>query len=442
MQDTQIFWENMYSKRQRIAEAAEKYSGESLLSVAHHIDVEWMYCAYEWTRKDGAAGIDGVTAGEYEVGLWERLEKLVDLLKSGKYKAPPVKRVYIPKAGSKEKRPIGIPTFEDKILQRAIVMVLEPILEREFYDFSYGFRPMKSAHQAIKYLWEASMSMNGGYVIDMDISKYFDTIDHKLLREMLRRRVSDGVITRVIGKWFHAGVMDAGKRLYPEKGTPQGGVISPLLSNLYLHEVLDDWFVKTVKPRLRGKASIVRFADDAVIICELKEDAERIFKVLGSRFAKYGLTIHPEKTKLLDFSKPSEGQRKGKNNFTFLGFTHYWVKSRKGNWIVGRKTDSSRLKRAITAINAWCKANRFLSMREQWKMLKAKIKGHYAYYGITLNFRSIAEFFQQVKRIWLKWLNRRGHKGYRNWDSFLDYLKDFPLPNPRIVHSFVKRNFS
>jgi len=223
MPDTQRFWDNVYTKRKRIAEAAEKYAGESLSSVAHNIDAQWMYCAYEWTRKDGAAGIDGVTAAEYEVGLEEKLSTLVDLLKSGKYRAPPVKRVYIPKAGSaKEKRPIGIPTYEDKILQRAIVMVLEPIFEREFYDFSYGFRPGKSAHQALERLWKECMGMNGGYVIDMDISKYFDTIDHWLLREMLRRRVNDGVITRVIGKLLKAGVMEGSQRLYPERGTPQG----------------------------------------------------------------------------------------------------------------------------------------------------------------------------------------------------------------------------
>jgi len=437
MQDTQMYWDNMYTKQQRIAQAAEKYSGKSLISVAHHIDVEWMYCAYEWTRKDGAAGIDGVTAAEYEVGLWEKLEKLVGLLKSGNYRAPPVKRVYIPKAGSEnEKRPIGIPTFEDKILQRAIVMALEPILEREFYDFSYGFRPGKSAHHALERIWKESMGMNGGYVIDMDISKYFDTIDHKLLREMLNRRVSDGVITRIIGKWLHAGVMDGNKMEHPGKGTPQGGVISPLLSNLFLHEVLDDWFVKVVKPRMRGKASMVRYADDAVIMCELKEDAERIYKVLGLRFEKYGLKIHPEKTKLLDFTKPQGEQRKGNSSFTFLGFCHYWTKSRKGIWIVGRKTDSKRLHRAVKAISAWCRANRRQPIRVQWETLKTKITGHYAYYGISLNFLGISEFYELVKAVWLKWLNRRGRKGCRNWKSFVDYLKDWPLPKPRIIHSY------
>jgi len=437
MQDTQRFWDNMYTKQQRIAQAAKKYAGKSLTSVSHHIDVEWIYCAYEWTRKDGAAGIDGVKAGDYEKGLWEKLQNLVDLLKNGKYYAPPVKRVYIPKAGNKdEKRPIGIPTYEDKILQRAIVMALEPIFEKEFYDFSYGFRPGKSAHQALERIWKESMGMKGGYIIDMDISKYFDTIDHGLLREMISRRVNDGVITRIIGKWLNAGVMDGNQRLYPGKGTPQGGVISPLLSNLFLHEVLDDWFVKTVKPRMRGKAGMVRYADDAVIICELKEDAERIYKVLGLRFEKYGLKIHPEKTQLLDFRKPPYEQGKGNSSFTFLGFTHYWTKSQKGNWAVGQKTDSKRLKRAIGAISAWCKINRGLKIQEQWKMLKAKVTGHYAYYGITSNSRSISEFYHQVGRVWFKWLNRRGRKRSRNWQSFSDYLKDWPLPVPKIMHSY------
>jgi len=407
MQDTQGYWDNVYTKQQRIAQAAEKYAGESLTNVAQYIDAEWMYCAYEWTRKDGAAGIDGVTAAEYEVGLWEKLGKLVELLKSGDYRAPPVKRVYIPKAGSgTEKRPIGIPTFEDKILQRAIVMALEPILEKEFYDFSYGFRPGKSAHQALERIWKESMGMNGGYVIDMDISKYFDTIDRKLLREMISRRVSDGVITRIIGKWLNAGVMDGDKRIYPEKGTPQGGVISPLLSNLFLHEVLDGWFVKVVKPRMKGKAGMVRYADDAVIMCELKEDAERIYKVLGLRFEKYGLKIHPEKTKLLDFTKPQGEQRKGNSSFAFLGFCHYWMKSRKGKWTVGRMTDNKRFHRAIKAIRAWCRTNRHQPIQEQWETLKAKIMGHYAYYGISLNYRSIAGFYDQVRIIWRKWLNR------------------------------------
>jgi group II intron reverse transcriptase/maturase len=285
------------------------------------------------------------------------------------------------------------------------------------------------------------MNVNGGFVIDMDISKYFDTIDHGLLREMISRRVSDGVITRIIGKWLNAGVSnlrfaDGDKCLYPGRGTPQGGVISPLLSNLFLHEVLDDWFVKVVKPLLQGKASMVPYADDAVIICELKGDADRIFKVLGLRFKKYGLEIHPEKSRLLDFTKPKGRQRKGKASLNFLGFTHYWTKSRRGNWIVGRKTDSKRLKRAMAALSAWCKTNRHKPIQEQWETLKAKIMGHYAYYGMSLNIRGLSAFYYHARTVWRKWLNRRCWKGRQNWVSFTDFLKQWPLPTPRIIHSY------
>jgi hypothetical protein len=224
--------------------------------------------------------------------------------------------------------------------------------------------------------------------------------------------------------------------MYPERGTPQGGVISPLLSNLYLHEVLDDWFVKVVQPRMKGKTFMVRYADDAVIGCENHEDAERILKVLAARFEKYGLQLHPEKTRLLDFTKPAEGQRKGKESFTFLGFTHYWTKSRKGKWMVGRKTAKTRLSRALAAINAWCRANRHKPVREQWETLKAKVTGHYAYYGISLNFRSIAEYYDRVRMLWRSWLNSRSRKASMSWKSYYNYLKDFPLPKPRIVHSY------
>ena len=410
-----------------------------MVSLAHHIDASWMYCAYDWTRKDGAKGIDGVGAAEYEPGLMDKLENLVELLKSGRYRAPAVKRAYIPKAGSTtDKRPIGIPTYEDKILQRAVQMILEPIYEQEFYDFSYGFRPGKSAHDALERIWKESMAIGGGFIIDMDISKYFDTIPHDKLREILGRRVSDGVIQRIIGKWLNAGVMEQGNLHYPEQGTPQGGVISPILSNIYLHEVLDKWFVETVKPLLKGRAYLVRYADDAIIGCELQEDADRIMKVLPLRFAKYGLTIHPEKTRLVDFTKPRGSNRRGDGSFTFLGFKHYWRKSRKGNWVVYRKTDSKRLARAIAAIAQWCRNFRHTPLKEQRAMLAVKLKGHYAYYGITCNSQSIAQYYWAVRGTWFKWLNRRsGRKSY-TWKQFTEYLKNFPLPTPRIVHSYAQ----
>jgi group II intron reverse transcriptase/maturase len=353
------------------------------VSIAHHRDVEWLYCAYELVRRNGARGIDGVGAETYEKHLWENLKNLLDRFKSGQYRAPAVKRVYIPKAGNTEKRLIGIPTYEDKILQRAVQravqLALEPIYEGEFYDFSYGFRPGKSAHQALEQIWKESMNIRGGYLIDMDISTYFDTIPHGNLREILGQRVSDGVIQRTIGTWLNAGVMEQGNVHYNEQGTPQGGVISPILSNSYLHEVLDDWFVTVVQPRLKGKAFMVRYAEDAVIGCEQTEDAERIMKVLALRFAKYGLTIHPEKTKLIDFTEPGDGTGKGKGSFTFLGFTHYWMKSKKGKWIVGRKTDKKRLRRSIQVITGWCRENRFSAKR---RMMHAALSEDFLYQAL------------------------------------------------------------
>ncbi|MDR1306611.1 MAG: hypothetical protein LBK74_03440, partial [Treponema sp.] len=269
---------------------------------------------------------------------------------------------------------------------------------------------------------------------DMDISKYFDSIPHEKLREILGTRVSDGVIQRAVGKWLNAGVMEQGNVAYHEQGTPQGGVISPILSNIYLHEVLDGWFVKEVQPRMEGRAFMVRYADDAVIGCERAEDADRIMKVLALRFAKYGLTIHPEKTRLIDFTGPEDGSGKGKGSFTFLGFTHYWMKSKKGRWVVGRKTDKKRLSRSIRAITLWCRKNRDKSKAEQHKVLSAKLRGHYAYYGITFNFKSLERFFLRIREIWYKWLNRRSDKRSLYWWQYLMYLKANPLPYPRIGH--------
>jgi hypothetical protein len=243
------------------------------------------------------------------------------------------------------------------------------------------------------------------------------------------------VIQRAVGKWLNAGVMEQGNMAYHEQGTPQGGVISPLLSNIYLHEVLDGWFVKEVQPRMKGRAFMVRYADDAVIGCERKEDADRIMKVLALRFAKYGLTIHPEKTRLIDFTDPGNGERKGNGSFTFLGFTHYWMKSKKGKWVVGRKTDKKRLSRTIRAITLWCRKNRDKSKAEQHKELSAKLRGHYAYYGITFNFKSLERFFLRIREIWYKWLNQWPDKRSLYWWQYLMYLKANHLPYPRIVHS-------
>ena len=297
--------EYVSTKQQRIAELARNCPDMAFTNLAHHIDIEWMLTAHARTRRDGAVGVDGQTADEYEVNLEANLQNLLDRAKSGTYVAPPVRRVHIPKAGSpNETRPLGIPTYEDKILQRAVLMVLEPVYETDFLDVSHGFRPGRGAHGALDSLWKQEMKLGGGWIVDVDLRKFFDTIDHGHLREFLKRRVRDGVILRLIGKWLNAGVLEEGVLTIPDDGTPQGGVISPLLANIFLHYVLDEWFEKEVRPRLKGEAFVIRYADDFVIGVAREDDAQRIMEVLPKRMSKYGLTVHPEKTRLVRFQPP------------------------------------------------------------------------------------------------------------------------------------------
>ncbi|MDP4128220.1 MAG: group II intron reverse transcriptase/maturase [Bacillota bacterium] len=428
-------------KQQRIAQLAKQSPEMVFTSLAYHMDAEWLMEAYKRTKKNGATGVDGVTAREYEVNLEENLKSLLERAKSGRYQAPPVKRAYVPKGqGTGELRPIGIPTLEDKVLQRAICMLIEPIYEQDFEDCSFGFRPGRSQHQALEVIWKGTMDINGGWILDVDIRKYFDTIDHAQVQAMLRQRVNDGVITRLIGKWLNAGVREKGQLSYPESGSPQGGVISPLLSNIYLHHVMDVWFETAVKPRMQEKVFMVRFADDLAIGFANKQDAMRVLEVLPKRFAKFGLTVHPEKTRLVSFNRPKKSDLKPSEDtgtFDFLGFTHYWGRSQKGNWVVKRKTSSKRLSGKIKGIAEWCRNNRHLPIREQHKTLCVKLQGHYQYYGITGNSKSLNSFFRKVERLWLKWLNRRTRKGKKSWASFLDFLTHLPLPKPKIMHSYI-----
>jgi RNA-directed DNA polymerase len=331
---------------------------------------------------------------------------------------------------------------EDKILQRAVVLLLEPIYEREFYDFSYGFRPGRSAHQALKALWQGLGRTQSGWVVDVDIRAFFDTLDHGQLMAILQKRVKDGVILKLVAKWLKAGVMEKGALTYPETGTPQGGVISPLLSNIYLHEVLDEWFEATVRPRLQGRGFMVRYADDFVMGFECREDAERVMKALPGRFGRYGLKLHEGKTRLVRFGKPDagSGDRGGGDRpetFDFLGFTHHWAKSRKGRWFVQRKTARKRLSRALKAIHQWCRKNQHRPVEELMRQLGRKLQGHYAYYGITCNYRSLAQYYEGATQRLRWWLNRRSRqKDGMSWERFNRLIREvYPLPKPRIVHS-------
>jgi len=431
------------TKLERVAKLARQAPQMVMTTLAHLIDVDLLREAHRRTRKDGVVGVDGQTAADYAANLELNLQSLLDRFKSGTYRAPPVRRVYIPKADGTKLRPIGIPTFEDKILQRAVVMVLEAIYEQDFLDCSYGFRPGRSAHQALDRLREGLTKMGGGVVIELDIKSFFDSVSHGHLRDFLDQRVRDGDIRRAIDKWLNAGVLEAGAVMHPDQGTPQGGVISPLLANIFLHEVLDRWFESEVKPRLVGEALLIRYADDAVIVLAKETDAQRVMRVLPKRFERYGLMLHPEKTRMVPFRRPRAPlPGRGRGTFDLLGFTHYWGRSRKGYWVVKRKTAASRLRRALLTIGLWCRKNRHLPVAEQQQGLNQKLRGHYGYFGITGNFRALAQLIEGTRRHWQRWLNRRSQRAHMPWERFNSLLKQYPLARPRVVHSVYGRAVS
>lgn len=432
--------ESVSTKQDRIAELARLNPSMAFTSLNHHLDVEWLRYAYERTRKDGAVGVDGQTAAEYESDLEANLGSLLDRMKSGRYRAPPVRRAHIPKADGRT-RPLGIPTFEDKVAQRAIVMLLEPIYEQDFCDCSFGFRPGRSAHQALRALSSQIMGRSIRWVLDVDIRAYFDTIEHGRLRELLASRVVDGVVRRMIDKWLKAGVLEEGQLRRSSAGTPQGGVISPLLANVYLHHVLDVWFERDVVPRMKRQCGLVRYADDFVMVFEDFLDCIRVQRVLGKRLARFGLRLHPDKTRMVDFRfKLPNGERHPKTDattFTFLGFLHVWGKSRRGKNVVRQLTAKDRYARALRAVHLWCRANRHRPLSNQHAALSRKVHGHYAYYGISGNSRRIRWYAHQVERIWRFWLVRRGRDAHRRWGRFDRLLRRYPLPPARIVHRYA-----
>jgi RNA-directed DNA polymerase len=423
-------------KLQRIAAQAARDPAWVFTPLAYLIDEDFLREAYRHTSKSSAPGIDGVTAQQYTAHLDENLRDLHERLRSGRYQAVPVERVWIEKDEGGQ-RPIGTPAFEAKIVQRAVAMLLEAIYEQDFYDGSYGFRQGRSPHEALHELRQRCMTEGIGWIVAADVSGYFDSIDRTRLREVLRQRVNDGRILRLIGKWLRAGVMEQGALTHPETGVVQGGVISPVLANVVLHHVLDAWFEREVQPRMKGRCFLIRFADDFVIGCEREEDARKIMAVLPRRFARFGLTIHPTKTTLIAFRKPEAhaGADRGNGTFDFLGLPHYWTKSRQGFWVMKRRTARKRLRRTKKALWRWCRTHRHAPLPYQYQMLCSKLRGHFQYYGIRGNFRLLEEVRRFAENAWRYWLSRRSSKKAIGWEKFERLMQTHILPIPRIVHA-------
>ena len=426
----------------RIAELAKQDAGRKFYSIAHLLTQEALWEAFTNLRRNAAAGVDGVTYAAYEEHLVENLHELHEKLKRKSYRAQPLRRIYIPKEDGKS-RAISIPALEDKIVQRATVELLNVIFEQDFLDCSYGFRPGRSAHQALNEVGHVLCIKPIEFVLELDICAYFDSIVRKLLMEMIERRVTDGSILRLIGKWINVGVIEDGRLLVSETGTGQGQIISPLLANIYLHQVLDVWFEEEVKPRLKGQAYEIRYADDAILCFQCREDAQRVLDVLPKRFAKFGLTLHPEKTRLVEFGRHAlaQAERMGSRpaTFDFLGFTHKCARSRRGKFMVQVKSMKKRLKRALKAVATWCREHRHDPLDYQQQTLNAKLRGHYQYYGRPTNYRSLGQFYREVRRLWHKWLNRRTRGKTLSWGSYQHLLNRHPLLPPRIVHAWNVR---
>jgi group II intron reverse transcriptase/maturase len=418
----------------KVVERAKREPEGRFNSLAHLIDVPALERAYRRMRKDAAVGVDGVTKDDYGQDLERNLRGLHERMKAKRYRHQPIRRVHIPK-GQGKTRPIGVAAFEDKLVQDVIREVLEAIYEQDFLDCSHGFRPKRSTHDAIRTLDRIVHRGEVNWILEADVLSFFDSLDRKKLKEMLEIRVADGSLLRLIGKCLHVGVLDGVELSTSESGTAQGSVLSPLLGNVYLHYTLDLWFEQEVKPRLRGRATLVRYCDDFVIGFEREDDARRVMAVLGKRLGRFGLALHPDKTRLIPFRRPPAGQKDGKGpaTFDFLGFTLYWARSSKGRWGMFCKTRSASLRRAIQSVYQWCRRHRHHSVKDQHAALTRRIQGHFNYFGVSGNFRSLLLIIEQAKRSWYKWLCRRSQRKRLTWERFMDLLRDFPLPTPRIT---------
>jgi group II intron reverse transcriptase/maturase len=420
----------MPTSLQGIAKKAESQKGYRFRNLYGMLDEDFLKQCWRDIRKDAASGVDQVSAQEYAQHLEENIHRLVERLKQKRYRAKLVRRQYIPK-GDGTQRPLGIPAVEDKLLQLAVARLLEAIYEQDFLRCSYGYRPKVGALDAVDTLTIKLQFGRYAWVVEADIKKFFDTIDHNGMVRMLAERIDDSALLRLIRKWLKAGVLDTdGTVLHPVTGTPQGGTVSPILANVFLHYVLDLWFEKVVKQHCRGEACLIRYADDFVCAFEEQADAERFYKVLGKRLEKFGLELSAAKTRLIPFQRY---RRAGQTSFEFLGFEFRWGKDRKGKDHLKRRTARKKLHTALKRFTAWCKENRHLRLSVLFKRLNAKLRGYYNYYGVHGNAASLKEFFNSAMRILLKWLNRRSQRHSYTWQGYKAVLERFKVARPRIV---------
>ena len=430
----------MQVKLNQIAIRAKQDKRLKFTSLIHHVNEANLAECYQELKRNKACGIDGETVEAYGKNLKERLSQLVGLMKSKQYRPKPVKRVYIPKAGKNEKRGLGIPSVEDKLVQIMLKKILEQIYEVEFLDVSYGFRPRLSCHDAVKALDKAVMTKPINYIVEVDIKGFFDNVNHYWLQRCLEEKIADRNLLWLVRKFLKAGVVEDGKQLATEVGTPQGGVISPLLANIYLHYVLDLWFKKEIKSEAKGYIELIRYCDDFVVCCESEKDAKNFLDLLHTRLEKFGLQVSEEKTKVLKFGrqvwKQAHRSKEKVETFNFLGFTHYCGKSRRGYFIMGHKTSKENLSRKLKETKEWLKNIRNkLRLREWWPVLKSKLTGHYNYFGVSGNYRCLQQFYRQIFSMVFKWINHRSQKKSMNFDQYLNYLQWNPLPIPRICYA-------
>ena len=414
-----------------IANKASRDRNHCFRNLYRLLNVEGLISSWRYINKRGASGVDRVSAREYGKDLLGNVSRLVERLKRGTYRARLVGRSWIPKSGG-GRRPLGLPVVEDKLLQRCVARILEAIFEPMFLRCSYAYRQGRNALDAVKDLTRELQFGRYGYIVEIDIEGYFEHIDHSWMLRMLKLRIDDRPFLRLIDKWLKAGVLEEdGKVIHPLTGCPQGGVISPILANIYLHYALDLWFERKVRPCCRGRAYMIRFADDVVFAFQYRADADRFYRVIGKRLGKFGLETSAEKSRMLRFSRFQMGR--DSQAFELLGFEFRWLVDRRGKARVVRRTAPHRLRRALREFTDWTREERHGKLHELVATLRSKLVGHYNYFGVIGNYPSLRRFYMEVLRIFLKWLNRRSHRRSYTWKGYYAMLQRFGVPRPRIT---------